>query len=186
MKKGCEIKDGFCQCGCGQRTNVARYNDRWKGHKRGQPMKFIRGHNMRVAKRKRDARFIGSGGYIYIAMPNHPRATSKGYVLEHIMIAENALGKLLPPGCVIHHIDGIKSKNQNNNLVVCQDDRYHKLLHVRYRALKACGNPRWRKCTFCKEYDDLNNLLTDKRNVSYHKKCSRKYQRLTSVNSERS
>lgn len=35
---------GLCECGCGQRTNLARQNDRAKGWTRGQPLRFVLGH----------------------------------------------------------------------------------------------------------------------------------------------
>lgn len=40
-----EIPCGYCQCGCGQKTNLARRNDTSKGWVKGQPIKFIFGHN---------------------------------------------------------------------------------------------------------------------------------------------
>lgn len=38
---------GLCQCGCGQRTNIASRTDRGWGHIRGEPIRFIRGHQTR-------------------------------------------------------------------------------------------------------------------------------------------
>ena len=60
---------------------------------------------------------------------------------EHILIAERALGRYLPDGAEIHHVDENKRNNANRNLVICQDSAYHKLLHVRTRVLKAGGDP---------------------------------------------
>ena len=87
----------------------------------------------------------------------------------HRLIAEKALGKTLPEGCVIHH-------HTDTQLVICENHKYHMLLHQRMRALKACGHASWRKCNFCGEYDKPTNLwFNDKQ--GYHMKCKRQYDR---------
>lgn len=70
----------------------------------------------------------------------------------HVAIAERALGKPLPPGAEVHHVDGDKWNNANKNLVICQDHAYHALLHVRARVLRLGGNPNTqRTCADCKQ-----------------------------------
>lgn len=103
----------------------------------------------------------------------NPYAMFAGNCL-HIRIAETALGKPLPDGAEVHHVDGDRLNNDRSNLVVCQDNAYHKLLHIRTRALKACGNPNWRKCTYCQEYDAPENL------IQYRYTCHRTCHRLNS------
>jgi len=39
-----EIPYGYCHCGCGELTGVAKSNN--KAHKRGERLKFINGHNV--------------------------------------------------------------------------------------------------------------------------------------------
>lgn len=57
--------------------------------------------------------------------------------LEHIILAEKALGRKLPPKAVVHHMNGVKDDNFTPfNLVICPDQTYHMLLHARERALK--------------------------------------------------
>lgn len=73
---------------------------------------------------------------------------------EHRIVAEQALGKPLPDGAVIHHVDGNALNNASTNLVICQSQAYHLLLHQRQNALDACGNPNHRKCVYCGKYDD--------------------------------
>jgi len=43
-----EVPFGYCHCGCGQRTNIAKEANRRKGHIAGQPMRFVRGHRARL------------------------------------------------------------------------------------------------------------------------------------------
>lgn len=116
-------------------------------------------------------RQITDKGYVRLKRPGHPRATVDGYVAEHILIAEKALGKPLPPKAVIHHHNGVKGDNKNSNLVICEDEAYHKLLHMRLNAYKACGHADWRRCRYCKTWDDPINLSIQDATV-YHKRCA--------------
>lgn len=94
------------------------------------------------------------------------------YLYEHILIAERALGRDLPIGAEVHHVDGVRHHNSNENLVICPDHAYHRLLHQRQDALTACGNAHWRKCNYCKKHDDPTRLVITEKAV-YHKECSR-------------
>lgn len=42
-----EIPFGYCHCGCGQKTTVAKWDDVRHGHVKGQPKRFILGHHYR-------------------------------------------------------------------------------------------------------------------------------------------
>jgi len=106
---------------------------------------------------------------------DHPRSHPNGYVFEHIVIAEKALGKSLPQKVDIHHVDGNRANNTNSNLVVCENRAYHALLHRRTRALQVCGNPNWRKCLYCKKWDDPENMYCNG-HYAYHRFCKNKYQ----------
>lgn len=89
-----------------------------------------------------------SSGYHFVGV------NGSGPQLMHRIIAEKALGHALPESAVIHHIDENRANNDHSNLVICENDTYHKLLHRRQNALDACGNANWRKCAYCKKYDD--------------------------------
>lgn len=95
------------------------------------------------------------------------RLTAKGYLevmvdgvrlKEHVRVAERVLGRTLPTNAVVHHVDGDKLNNVPNNLVICPNDQYHRLIHVRQRAYEACGDAGKRKCKICKQYDEPKNL----------------------------
>jgi len=96
---------------------------------------------------------------------------------EHVMVVERVMGKPLPPGAIIHHADEDRSNNDPSNLVVCPNHKYHHLLHVRMRAKKACGNANWRKCPFCGQYDDPNNMSLEGSGRCVHRECSARAKR---------
>lgn len=101
-------------------------------------------------------------------------------VREHVLVAERALGRALPQGAVVHHVDENKSNNTPSNLVVCEDRAYHNLLHARIRALRETGHANHRPCRYCKRYDSPANLTVVRRlrgpkkgqELFYHAKCS--------------
>jgi hypothetical protein len=90
---------------------------------------------------------------------------------EHILVAEKAMGKRLPNGAVVHHVDENRLNNAPSNLVVCSR-AYHILIHARMKAMAACGNPNWRHCYYCKRYDDPANMyVSPQGRVNYHSAC---------------
>lgn len=96
----------------------------------------------------------------------------------HILLAEKALGRRLPPGVQVHHVNEDTMDARPENLVICPDAAYHKLLHRRTEALDACGNADWLKCCFCKQHDAPENVKTKVRRINgnnwsmfYHPTC---------------
>ena len=101
--------------------------------------------------------------------------------LEHVVVASYVLGRPLPDGAQVHHVDEDGHNNALSNLVICPSKKYHKLLHVRMRALTGSGNANWLKCHFCQKWDDPKNMriinLKGKPERAEHAECQRKYQR---------
>jgi hypothetical protein len=98
-------------------------------------------------------------GYTYVQWPEHPHANRQGRVREHIAVAMDALGHKLPKGAVVHHVNDDKSDNRKDNLVICQNDAYHKLLHYRRRIFRAGGNPDTdRICSACQKVISLTKF----------------------------
>ena len=71
---------------------------------------------------------------------------------RHILLAEDVLGKALPIGVQVHHF-------AEDVLVICPNQAYHSLLHMRQRAVEAGHPVDYRKCPYCKKFDSLNNML---------------------------
>jgi hypothetical protein len=164
-----EIPVGYCHCGCGQKTSISPETNKKRGYIKGEPVRFLHNHGRgSLSHRWHGGHKIPRKGHLMVLRPCHPRAGSYGYVFEHIIIAEKALGKPLPIKTIIHH-------HTPEQLVICQDQAYHLLLHQRQRALKACGHANWRKCKRCHLYDNPINLSFPKSGGAYHKDCEAQY-----------
>ena len=94
---------GVCECGrskqvksatCGVCRSVStEANGNWKG-----------------------GRTRHKAGYVMVRAPGHPRATSGPYVFEHILVAEDLLGRHLRDGETVHHRNGAGDDNRTENL----------------------------------------------------------------------
>lgn len=51
------MSNGLCECGCGQKTPVAKQTIKRLGLKRGEPFRFVAGHHQRVFRKPLGRRF---------------------------------------------------------------------------------------------------------------------------------
>ena len=82
-----------------------------------------------------------NNGYAYVRIPNHPSATSTGYVYEHRVVAENTMGRILTEYEDVHHMNGNKLDNRPENLVVLtrsQHAKLHSLEHGPVMGIFKC------------------------------------------------
>lgn len=164
----------LCECGCGEPAPIAKVTRTERGQRRGYPIRFINGHNKAVIT----GRSMHADGYVLVRARGHPRATKLGrYVLEHVIITERALGKYLPPGAVMHHVNGDRANNRPANLVLCEDQRYHLFLHRRARAISACSHADWRRCVRCSKYGDPATMARHTKKSFAHRSCNATYKR---------
>lgn len=64
-------------------------------------------------------------GYRMVRLPNHHRARANGYVLEHIVVAEQILGRRLKADEEVHHKDHDRSNNEPSNLKIYDSHLEH-------------------------------------------------------------
>lgn len=165
----------LCECGCGEPAPIARKTQRRQAAVAGEPQRFIKGHQARlVPKRHGHHRWKGGkqvlgGGYPATYLPDHPHANKRGYVFDHVLVASKALGKALPPTAVVHHLNEDKTDSSNRNLVLCEDNRYHLMLHQRRRSFLACGHAEWRICIRCGTYAPTADLRVHSRGSFVHR-----------------
>jgi hypothetical protein len=108
----------LCECGCGNQTKVSPVSCTSKGWVKGTPRRFLRGHQ-------------GRSQWGKSTVKGYRMATGRKRQTLHRRRAEIALGKPLPKGAEVHHLDG--STSDAAPLVICQDRAYHMLLHKRMR-----------------------------------------------------
>lgn len=102
-------------------------------------------------------------GYRVILVPNHPKAMRSnnwnGYVYEHIVVAENKLGRSLCVGEHVHHIDKNRANNAPENLAILSNSA-HSLTHGaerrKTRPICICGKAtRTMKNIYCSRACDM-------------------------------
>jgi hypothetical protein len=86
---------------------------------------------------------------------------------------EELLGFKLLPTQIVHHIDNNPANNSPNNLVVCENQKYHMLIHARTDMLNRGQDPKTQGfCGVCKKVLPRENFCQNKRMIlGIHNRC---------------
>ena len=76
-------------------------------------------------------RVVASNGYVLVKVGfDHHLADVRGYAYEHRLVAERKIGRRLIRGEIVHHVDGNKQNNADDNINVMPSRAHH---HVEHR-----------------------------------------------------
>lgn len=136
---------GLCMCGCGQPAPIAKRTSTSFGWVKGQPLKFILGHTLRMSTGANNHRWKGgvrmARGRRQIQVGvDHPMAGKKGYALESRLVAAEALGRFLEKDEHVHHVDLDETNNSPENLALVsrsQHTKLHNLINAGMSPLDA-------------------------------------------------
>lgn len=98
---------------------------------------------------------------------------------EHRAIVERLIGMKLPRRARVHHVNENRRDNRPENLVVCNDDAHHMLIHYRQRAYDGSGDANNLRCEYCKTWDSPERIRViyraDGSARRYHQACNTNY-----------
>lgn len=108
----------FCSLACRAKGYQGQGNPKWRGGTMRMP-----------------------SGYIYQYAPNHPHATQHGYVMQHRLVMEAAIGRHLRPEEQVHHRNHIRDDNRLENLELMASVTEHRAHHAYYEqtSCSQCG-----------------------------------------------
>lgn len=151
-----EIPYGYCHCGCGQKTRIAEWSRKRSGDVRGQPIRFINGHNARRNIEERFWEKVNKDG------PTHPNCeaqcwvwagslNTKGYglissnggnIVTHRISYELHNGSIPDGLLVLHRCDRPSCVNPNHLFLGTHQDNMDDMAA---KGRSTRGKPAWNK-----------------------------------------
>lgn len=105
--------------------------------------------------------------YRFRHAPNHPYTVNGKYVAEHRLVIERHLRRYLKPEEKVHHINGDRSDNRIENLIVLTQSAHVRLHNLeRYNTNPSIPNT---KCFQCHKSLYRNKSSLRKRNFCSHR-----------------
>lgn len=157
---------GLCQCGCGERTRLARITSREKGWIKGEPIRFVWGHHLRG---------VTNPNYKWGLSYNGRRALIVCRDLSTVLYAravmEAHLKRKLRTEEEVHHINEDPSDDRIENLELLSHrehiERHSKLTPDAVRAIYASdGVQRVVGLRFGISQTTVSNIKRGKRRVN--------------------
>lgn len=107
------IPYGYCQCGCGQKTNLAPHTNRTRGWVKDCPLRYIQGHNTLVAPSGGNDYIVEDRGFptpcwiwqrgFYSSGYGSAKVPGKRSIRAHRLYYEKEFGEI-PPDLEIDHL----------------------------------------------------------------------------------
>jgi hypothetical protein len=136
-----EDRTGYCLCGCGQKTPIAKITRNERGDKKGFPIRYIKHHAQKdpdwkeavgvwLSKSNWKGGRVFHQGYVLrhkntftqneykLLLPMFTKYHKRGlYILEHRALVALRMGRVLSADEFVRHLDGNRSNNKNDNLL---------------------------------------------------------------------
>jgi hypothetical protein len=111
------------------KTRLDKFGIKSRSPGEGLRSVFLKGHRKPISGSQHPSwnggEYTTTKGYLKVSRPNHPRATTTGYVLKHILVWEEEHNRSLPSNFVVHHINGVKNDNRPENLLALKQQKHH-------------------------------------------------------------
>ena len=135
--KNCLDQNWLIECACGRCNEIITRFDKWDKPRR------LKGRHNRPRKTNIKGWYIRND-YIFIYAPERPNHDKRGYVQLHRLIMEDILGRYLEPQEVVHHIDGDRTNNFEENLELIENNIIH--LSTKHNTGKDTSGRVCREC----------------------------------------
>jgi|GEM_PF-5080396 len=120
-----------------EKISISQKGNQYRKGKKSSEETKQKLRNAKLGKYTKSSKYGGhtklrTDGYIMVYCPEHPNCTKDGYVMEHILVMENQIGRYLAPNEVVHHINKKRNDNRIENLKL-MTFKEHAAFHMRER-----------------------------------------------------